>query len=78
METRPTYNCAHLRSTKEGLTFEYFEKEIIFFCRGEEKPGRKRWKIFGEGKYIFLDALASLEFKLSASQSVNNRFQIIQ
>ena len=23
--TRLTYNCAHLRSTKESLTFEYFE-----------------------------------------------------
>ena len=23
--TRLTYNCAHLRSTKESLTFEYFD-----------------------------------------------------
>ena len=30
-QTRLTYNCAHLRSTKESLTIEYFEKEIIFF-----------------------------------------------
>ena len=29
-ETRLTYNCAHLRSTKESLTIEYFENEIIF------------------------------------------------
>ena len=29
--SRLTYNCAHLRSTKECLTIEYFEKEIIFF-----------------------------------------------
>ena len=46
MRTRPTYNCAHLRSTKEGLTFEYVEN--IFFCGGEEKPGRKRRKIIGD------------------------------
>ena len=26
-ETSTTYNCAHLRSTKESLKFEYFEKE---------------------------------------------------
>ena len=24
LKTRPTYNCAHLRSTKETLTIEYF------------------------------------------------------
>ena len=28
--TRLTYNCAHLRSTKESLTMEYFEKEIFW------------------------------------------------
>ena len=29
--TRRTYNCAHLRSTKESLTFEYLEKEICLY-----------------------------------------------
>ena len=27
MGTRLTYYCAHLRSTKESLTFEYFDTE---------------------------------------------------
>ena len=30
IKTRLTYNSAHIRSTKESLTIEYFE-EIIFF-----------------------------------------------
>ena len=27
LTTRLTYNCAHLRSTKESLTFEYLAKK---------------------------------------------------
>ena len=27
------YNCAHLRSTKESLTIEYFEKKLIFWVK---------------------------------------------
>ena len=62
--TRLTYNCAHLRSTKKSLTFEYSDKENIFFGKGEKKREGKRGKymenedIFlaekknGEGKYI--------------------------
>ena len=30
--TRLTYYCAHLRSTKESLIFEYLEKEKISFA----------------------------------------------
>ena len=32
-KTRLTYNCAHLRSTKESLTIEYFEKKLIFWVK---------------------------------------------
>ena len=28
MITRLTYNCAHLRSTKEGLIFEYLDPRV--------------------------------------------------
>ena len=27
--TRLTYNCAHLRSTKESLMFEYFDRYLL-------------------------------------------------
>ena len=33
VKTRLTYNCAHLRSTKESLTIEYFEKKLIFWVK---------------------------------------------
>ena len=33
--TRLTYNCAHLRSTKESLMFEYFD--IYFFIERYDK-----------------------------------------
>ena len=49
-ETRLTYNCAHLRSTKESLTIEYLR--IIFFCGGEKECERR---IFGERKDIFVE-----------------------
>ena len=28
MKTRLTYNCAHLRSTKESLIFEYLDPRV--------------------------------------------------
>ena len=34
-KTRLTYNCAHLRLTKESLTIEYFEKAILLDFLGE-------------------------------------------
>ena len=34
-KTRLTYNCAHLRSTKESLMFEYFD--IYFFIERYDK-----------------------------------------
>ena len=34
--TRLTYNCAHLRSTKECLTLEYLEKENKSIAEKEE------------------------------------------
>ena len=39
------------------------EKENIFFCGGEEKPGRKGRKIFGKGKYIFAEEKKNEEGK---------------
>ena len=35
LQTRLTYNCAHLRSTKESLMFEYFD--IYFFIERFDK-----------------------------------------
>ena len=35
-ESKLTYNCAHIRSTKESLIFEYLEKENIFIAKKEE------------------------------------------
>ena len=35
-ETRLTYKCAHLRSTKECLTLEYLEKEYKSIAEKEE------------------------------------------
>ena len=43
------YNCAHIRSTKEGPTVEYLEEENIFFV--EEK---KKWRRKG-GKYLEME-----------------------
>ena len=67
-ETRLTYNCAHLRSTKECLTLEYLEKENESIAEKEEggkylkgeivilqrrrKTGKEKEKIFG-GKIYF-------------------------
>ena len=39
-KTRLTYNCAHLRSTKENLTFEYLENIWFAWIRGIEKNMR--------------------------------------
>ena len=36
IETRLTYNCAHLRSNKEYLTLEYLEKENKSIAEKEE------------------------------------------
>ena len=49
LSTRLTYNCANLRSTKESLTIEYFEKEIILDFLGENFLGEIFWgeKFFG-------------------------------
>ena len=41
--------CAHLRSTKESLTFEHLQTENTFFLRRR----KKKKKIFGKGKHIF-------------------------
>ena len=41
METRLSYNCAHLRLTKESLTIEYLR--IIFFVMEKKNV---------EGKYL--------------------------
>ena len=30
LKTRLTYNCAHLRSTKESLTFEYLDISFLY------------------------------------------------
>ena len=53
LKTRLTYNCAHLRSTKESLTVELVRKIFadgnISFLRRR----RKKKKIFGEGKHIY-------------------------
>ena len=32
IETRLTYNCAHIRSTKESLTFEYHGHQGCISC----------------------------------------------
>ena len=48
IQTRLTYNCAHLRSTKECLTLEYLEKENKSIAEKEE--GGK----YLEGNYILV------------------------
>ena len=53
IKTRLTYNCAHLRSTKKSLTFEYSDKENIFFGKGEKKREGKGGK-YMENEDIFL------------------------
>ena len=42
MKTRLTYNCAHLRSTKESLIFKYFD------------TGRY-WLVFGQYRTVRVD-----------------------
>ena len=49
-----TYNCAHLKSTKESLTFEYFEKENIFLAEEKKNGGGKEGKYFERKKICFL------------------------
>ena len=39
--TRLTYKRAHIRSTKKSVTFEYSDKENIFFGKGEENRAGK-------------------------------------
>ena len=34
--TRLTYNCAHLRWTKESLTFDYLEKGKLFLRKSRK------------------------------------------
>ena len=41
--TRLTYNCAHLRSTKESLTIEYLRRKLYFFVVEKKNV---------EGKYL--------------------------
>ena len=36
MVTRLTYNCAHLRWTKESLTFDYLEKGKLFLRKSRK------------------------------------------
>ena len=40
---RLPYNCAHIRSTKESLTFEYLENIWFAWIRGTEKNMRSEW-----------------------------------
>ena len=42
--TRLTYNCAHLRSTKESLTFEYLD---ISWYRWYWASRRRYWLVLG-------------------------------
>ena len=51
--SRLTYNCAHLRSTKECLTIEYFEKEIIFFVEKKKKNVEGKGGNYLEKEKIF-------------------------
>ena len=39
-ETRLTYNCAHLRSTKESLTFKYFDTGRYWLVLGQYRTVR--------------------------------------
>ena len=55
MKTRLTYNCAHLRSTKESLTIEYLR--IIFFVREKKNVGGK----YLEKEKIFLWRTKTME-----------------
>ena len=50
--TRLTYNCAHLRLTKESLTFEYLEKENILQRR--RNIGKEKNKNIWRRKVYFL------------------------
>ena len=52
IQTRQTYNCAHLRSTKEKKEENIWRKKI-FFAEGTINGGGKRRIISGKGKYVF-------------------------
>ena len=39
-KTRLTYNCAHLRSTKESLTFKYFDTGRYWLVLGQYRTVR--------------------------------------
>ena len=39
-KTRLMYNCAHLRSTKESLTFEYFDTGRYWLVLGQYRTVR--------------------------------------
>ena len=40
IQTRPTYNCAHLRSTKESLTYKYFDTGRYWLVLGQYRTVR--------------------------------------
>merc|ERR1711994_1060548 len=44
-ETRLTYNCAHLRSTKESLTVEYLRRKLYFLWRRRRMEKEKEENI---------------------------------
>ena len=47
IEIRLTYNCTHLRSTKESLTFEYWRRKIYFLLtRKMDKESILKNKIY--------------------------------
>ena len=50
--TRLTYNCAHLKSTKESLTIEYLR--IVFFVVKKKNV---------EGKYLEKEKISFVEEK---------------
>ena len=51
-QTRLTYNCAHLKSTKESLTIEYLR--IVFFVVKKKNV---------EGKYLEKEKISFVEEK---------------
>ena len=49
-KTRLTYNCAHVRSTKESVTFRYTEEGKYISFAEKRKTKRKMEKIFVWGR----------------------------
>ena len=56
-----TYNCAHLKSTKESVTFEYLEKKKIFFFTEKKKSRKGRRVKYSKKESIFLQRRRKME-----------------